>query len=377
MVERTRPTSAGCRCARSTRSRWRSSTARRRSRRSRSRGARSTNPRCAASSVAWSSSLGAATRPDRPLDRSAVVIRLGPRRSRRSREAATTATSTGSPTCSPGTARCSNGERAVDFDDQIYRALLEILLRDPTARRTAQRACRSMLVDEFQDLTPAHLLLMRLLAAPGGAVFGVGDDDQTIYGYNGADPAWLIDFAELFPGAGEHPLEVNYRCPAGVVDVVDTAAAAQPASSRQDASGPHRPTSDGFMVGRHQRRRGRRLAPCGRGPPLRPVLRRPTSPCSPGSTRCSHQCRWHWWSRVCPIAGGVGLEFADRTAVRTVARLVAARHGATGGVFAPDDIGEALRRPSRSLHPRIADWVSEQSSVVELRRARRAPHQRA
>ena len=78
-----------------------------------------------------------------------------------------------------------------------------------------------LLVDEFQDLTPAHLLLIRLLASPGGAVFGVGDDDQTIYGYNGADPAWLIDFAELFPGAGSHPLEVNYRCPAGIVDVVD------------------------------------------------------------------------------------------------------------------------------------------------------------
>ena len=78
-----------------------------------------------------------------------------------------------------------------------------------------------MLVDEFQDLTPAHLLMIRLLSSPGGAVFGVGDDDQTIYGYNGADPAWLIDFAELFPGSGSHPLEVNYRCPAGIVDVVD------------------------------------------------------------------------------------------------------------------------------------------------------------
>ncbi len=109
---------------------------------------------------------------------------------------------------------------AVDFDDQIYRALL-VLLTQPEARRAAQRACRIMLVDEFQDLTPAHLLLVRLLSAPGGAVFGVGDDDQTIYGYNGADPAWLIDFAALFPGAGEHPLEVNYRCPAGTVEVVD------------------------------------------------------------------------------------------------------------------------------------------------------------
>ena len=87
---------------------------------------------------------------------------------------------------------------AVDFDDQIHRALL-VLLTQPEARRAAQRACRVMLVDEFQDLTPAHLLMIRLLASPGGAVFGVGDDDQTIYGYNGADPAWLIDFAEPVP----------------------------------------------------------------------------------------------------------------------------------------------------------------------------------
>ncbi len=75
----------------------------------------------------------------------------------------------------------------VDFDGQISRAI-QVLLTQPAARRAAQRASRVLLVDEFQDLTPAHLLLVRLLAAPGGAVFGVGDDDQTIYGYNGADP---------------------------------------------------------------------------------------------------------------------------------------------------------------------------------------------
>ena len=108
----------------------------------------------------------------------------------------------------------------VDFDDQIRRAI-DVLLTQPAARRAAQRACRVLLVDEFQDLTPAHLLLVRLLAGRGGSVFGVGDDDQTIYGYNGADPAWLIDFATWFPGAGDHPLEVNYRCPGGVVEIAD------------------------------------------------------------------------------------------------------------------------------------------------------------
>ncbi len=106
--------------------------------------------------------------------------------------------------------------RLVDFDEQIYRAI-EILLRDPEARSRAQRSCRRMLVDEFQDLTPAHLLLIRLLCAPGYDCFGVGDDDQVIYGYAGADPRFLVDFARYFPGAGSHALEVNYRCPPALV----------------------------------------------------------------------------------------------------------------------------------------------------------------
>ncbi|CAN5840861.1 hypothetical protein BH24ACT5_BH24ACT5_23550 [soil metagenome] len=72
-------------------------------------------------------------------------------------------------------------------------------------------------MDEFQDLTPAHVLLLRLLSLPALDVFGVGDDDQCIYGHAGADPAFLIDFATLFPAADEHALRVNYRCPVEVV----------------------------------------------------------------------------------------------------------------------------------------------------------------
>ncbi len=104
-----------------------------------------------------------------------------------------------------------------DFDEQVYGAV-EALLADPELRRRRQAACRHLLVDEFQDLTPAYLLLLRLLASPGLDVFGVGDDDQTIYGYLGADPGYLIDYPDLFPGAGRHDLEVNYRCPAPVVE---------------------------------------------------------------------------------------------------------------------------------------------------------------
>ena len=112
--------------------------------------------------------------------------------------------------------RLRRGNEA-DFDEQVHGAI-EALLSDPDLRRRWQDRCRHVLVDEFQDLTGAYLLLIRLLASPQLDVFGVGDDDQTIYGYAGADPGYLIDYDDLFPGAGSHPLEVNYRCPVAVVE---------------------------------------------------------------------------------------------------------------------------------------------------------------
>jgi len=106
---------------------------------------------------------------------------------------------------------------AIDFDEQIYGAL-EALLRDGEFRRRVQAEHRHMLVDEFQDLTPAHVLLIRLLAMPTFDVFGVGDDDQTIYDHAGADPRFLVDYPDFFPGAEATALEVNYRCAEAIVD---------------------------------------------------------------------------------------------------------------------------------------------------------------
>lgn len=105
---------------------------------------------------------------------------------------------------------------ACDHDEQIYGAITH-LLAHPEARRKAQRQCRHLLVDEFQDLTPAYMLLVRLISAPGQQVFGVGDDDQVIYGYLGATPDYLIRYSRYFPGAAEYALETNYRCHPTVV----------------------------------------------------------------------------------------------------------------------------------------------------------------
>ncbi|MEX1104801.1 MAG: ATP-dependent DNA helicase UvrD2 [Ilumatobacteraceae bacterium] len=250
---------------------------------------------------------------------------------------------------------------AVDFDEQIQRAI-EVLLTDPVARAAAQRACRVMLVDEFQDLTPAHLLLVRLLAGPDAAVFGVGDDDQTIYGYNGADPAWLIDFATLFPGAGEHPLEVNYRCPADVVAAAD-------------------------MLLRHNQRRVAKVIRPSKAitgltvedgdAPVATTVRVITEAVAAGRPTSDIAVLTRVNSMLVPVqvglraagvptSGGVGREFLDRVAVR--AALAWLRLATADGAFRPEDITEALRRPSRSMHPSVATWVGEQSSVDGIRR---------
>jgi DNA helicase II / ATP-dependent DNA helicase PcrA len=109
---------------------------------------------------------------------------------------------------------CDRG--LVDFDEHIY-AAVDFLLRDGRLRRTWQRHCRHMLVDEFQDLNPAQLLLVRLLSAPLFDVFGVGDDDQVLYGYDGANPDFLVNFGKYFPNPAHYQLEVNYRCPPDIV----------------------------------------------------------------------------------------------------------------------------------------------------------------
>ena len=250
---------------------------------------------------------------------------------------------------------------AVDFDDQIHRAL-GVLLSDPVARRAAQRVCRVMLVDEFQDLTPAHLLLIRLLAAPGGAVFGVGDDDQTIYGYNGADPAWLIEFGELFPSAGAHPLEVNYRCPGDVVDAADrllrrnrrrvpkairAASMARNGLRIDTAVDPVNATVTAVRSAIDGGARPRDVA----------VLSRVNATLAPVQVALV--------DAGVPVSGGVGTEFVERTSVRAVLswlRLACA----TERRLASDDLREALRRPSRSFHPRVGDWIAEQTDVVGL-----------
>lgn len=108
----------------------------------------------------------------------------------------------------------------LDFDEMAFRAT-ELLLGDPGLRARWSRRCRHLVVDEFQDLTPTFVLMLRCLATPTHNVWGCGDDDQVLYEFAGADPVFLVDYARFFPSAASHKLQTNFRCPAPVVAAAD------------------------------------------------------------------------------------------------------------------------------------------------------------
>ena len=75
-----------------------------------------------------------------------------------------------------------------------------------------------MSVDEYQDVDPAQYALLRLLVPPDGDLCVIGDPDQAIYSFRGADVGFFLRFAADFPAAREVRLTRNYRSTATVVD---------------------------------------------------------------------------------------------------------------------------------------------------------------
>jgi superfamily I DNA/RNA helicase len=105
----------------------------------------------------------------------------------------------------------------LDFDDLVARPLA-LLEEDPNVLEAWRASAADLLVDEAQDLDRSQLQLALLLAAPANRIFLVGDDDQSIYGWRLADVRRVLALAEALPGLRRVDLEVNYRCPAPVVE---------------------------------------------------------------------------------------------------------------------------------------------------------------
>ena len=110
--------------------------------------------------------------------------------------------------------------KAFDFDDLVCEVAR--LWRDDEAMRGRwQDKFLHVLVDEYQDTNRAQLEMLRLLCGPRRNVCAVGDDDQAIYGWRGADVRNILDFEAHFEGARVVKLEQNYRSRAPVLDVAN------------------------------------------------------------------------------------------------------------------------------------------------------------
>ena len=111
-------------------------------------------------------------------------------------------------------------QQRMDFSDLILNCVLLLRHHDEAAHAMCSRYDH-VLVDEYQDTNPVqHEWLLRLCAHHRNLTV-VGDDDQSIYGWRGADVGNILGFAQQWPGAETHYLEENYRSTAAILDLAN------------------------------------------------------------------------------------------------------------------------------------------------------------
>lgn len=107
--------------------------------------------------------------------------------------------------------QCCRKRWLLDFDDILiycYRLLTE----DSGLRDRWENRFRYILIDEFQDINDVQYQIIKLLSANYENLFVVGDDDQAIYSFRGADPSYMHRFLEDYPKSRQVKLNINYRC---------------------------------------------------------------------------------------------------------------------------------------------------------------------
>ncbi len=110
-----------------------------------------------------------------------------------------------------------NAMLALDFDDLLLRTI-EILETYPDIRRRWQSSISNILVDEFQDTNDVQYKLIRLLMNEDTSLYVVGDPDQTIYTWRGANQKIILNFTKDFPTAETIILDRNYRSTKNILD---------------------------------------------------------------------------------------------------------------------------------------------------------------
>ena len=109
---------------------------------------------------------------------------------------------------------------AIDFDD-IINFTIKILLDNPDLLEYYSGKFKYVLVDEYQDTNKAQFTLVTLLASKYGNITVVGDNDQGIYSFRGADISNILNFEKDFPGTRIIKLEQNYRCTQSILNAAN------------------------------------------------------------------------------------------------------------------------------------------------------------
>lgn len=109
---------------------------------------------------------------------------------------------------------------AVDFDDLLLLSV-DLLQHDRDVREKYQHKFQYVMIDEYQDTNHVQYLLAKLISAPENNLCAVGDIDQSIYGWRGADISNILDFEKDYPDAKIYKLEQNYRSTQVILDAAN------------------------------------------------------------------------------------------------------------------------------------------------------------
>ena len=107
----------------------------------------------------------------------------------------------------------------IDFDDMLIKTY-ELLKNNKEALDRVRSVYRYILVDEFQDINKVQFESLKLIANPNNNIFVVGDEDQSIYGFRGSRPDFLLEFEDYFSNTKKVLLDINYR---SKYEIIDTA----------------------------------------------------------------------------------------------------------------------------------------------------------
>jgi DNA helicase-2/ATP-dependent DNA helicase PcrA len=111
--------------------------------------------------------------------------------------------------------------RSLDFDDLLVKTY-EILVSFPEVKEKWQKRYKFVLVDEFQDTNDIQFDLIKLIVGKENSLFVVGDPDQTIYTWRGANLKIIMDFERYYPGATTIILDENYRSKSKILRLANT-----------------------------------------------------------------------------------------------------------------------------------------------------------